>query len=96
MKMELVDMIRPQSGCELAEDLQFSVFKHIYDTSNGDPCDGCAHKQGCAFLTSQAHNESSRRRENFGKVGFETNAKIAERLGISKRQVAKMRKKGEL
>lgn len=92
-EIEFVDMIRPQSGCKLAEDLNFAVFQHIYNTSNGNPCDGCAHNRGCELLARQAKKEFQRRQENFGKVRFETNAQIAERLGVSKRQASKMKRR---
>ena len=91
--MEFVDMIRPGAGCKLAE-AGFAVFQHIYNTSNGDPCDGCGYNQGCELLEKEAKDSRLRKQGNFGKVGFETNAEIAERLGISKRQVVKMRKRG--
>jgi len=96
MRIELVDMIRPHSGCKLAEVTHLVVFQHIYETSNGDPCNGCIYNKKCELLARQAEKDLLRRQESFGKVRFETNAKIAERLGISKRQVAKMRKNREL
>jgi len=92
MEMEFVDMIRPQSGCKLAEDLHFAVFEHIYNTSKRYPCGGCVYKQKCELLARQVRGEFLRHQENFSKVGFETNAQIAKRLGISKRQASKMKK----
>ena len=94
--MELVDMIRPGSGCKLSEDMEFAVFKYIYVESSGNPCDGCAYNQGCELSAKQSRAGFLKRQRNFGKVSFETNAEVAKRLNISKRQVAKMRKRGEL
>ena len=94
--MELVDMIRPESGCKLAESTEFAVFRYIYIGSLGKPCNECAYFQGCELLAKEAQAGFSRRQKNFGKVDFETNAKIAKRLNVSKRQVAKMRKRGEI
>lgn len=94
--MEFVDMIRPGSGCRLAEEMEFSVFQYVYIGSLGNPCKGCAYIQKCKLLAKQARDAFSRKQKNFGKANFETNAEIAKRLNISKRQVAKMRKRGEV
>ncbi|KKM94829.1 hypothetical protein LCGC14_1194550 [marine sediment metagenome] len=94
--MEFVDMIRPDSGCTLANSEGFVMFQGIFRLSAGNPCDGCPHHSGCAFLREQLNTAHSRRVSNFGLHSHETNAEIAKRMNISKRQVAKMRKKGEL
>jgi len=94
--MELVDMIRPNSGCALAKGTGFIA---IFRLTNGQPCDGCAahHTPNeCEFLRKQLDAAHTRRRWNFNQHSHETNAEIAKRMGMSKRQVAKMRKKGEL
>jgi len=93
-----VDLIRPNSGCKLVEECGYAIFKGVFDHSGGDPCNGCAYEEGsrCQFLATIKLKASQSRRENFGKVSFKTNAEIAEEKGISKRQVAKMRKRGEL
>jgi len=93
-----VDLIRPDSGCKLVEECGYAIFKGVFDHSGGDPCNGCPYEEGpkCQFLITIKLKASQRRRENFGKVSFKTNAKIAEEKGISKRQVAKMRRRGLL
>ncbi|MFH1327436.1 MAG: hypothetical protein ABIH76_01080 [Candidatus Bathyarchaeota archaeon] len=102
LRDSFVNMIRPQSGCELANTTPFAIFKGIFEKTNGDICNGCAYKQNCSFLEKQIAKEEQRKKENFGKVNFETNAQIAERLSkkmgkeITPRQVSKMRKRGEL
>ncbi len=94
--MELVDMIRPDSECILANKMKFAMFKGLFDLTNGDPCEGCAYYSGCEFLRKRLNTAHSRRVRNFALHSYETNAEIAKRMGMSKRQVAKMRKKGEL
>lgn len=94
--MELTDMIRPNSGCTLADEMKFTMFQGIFRLAAGNPCDGCSYHSGCEFLREQLNAAHSRRVRNFGQHSHETNAEIAKRMGMSKRQVAKMRKKGEL
>ena len=94
--MELVDMIRPESGCRLAEETEFSVFQYVYNKSKGNPCGGCAYNRECELLDKQFRADFLKKQKNFGKANFETNAEIAKRLNISKRQVAKMRKRDEI
>ncbi|KKM89178.1 hypothetical protein LCGC14_1251160 [marine sediment metagenome] len=96
--MELVDMIRPNSGCALAKGSGFTVFQGLFKLTNGKPCWGCAYNipNECEFLRKQLDAAHTRRRWNFNQHSHETNAEIAKRMGMSKRQVAKMRKKGEL
>ena len=94
--MEFADFIRPGSGCKLSESMEFALFQYIYIGSLAKPCDGCAYIQGCKLLAKEASAHFSRKQKNFGKVNFETNAEIAKRLNVSKRQAAKMRKRGEI
>lgn len=94
--MILTDMLRPSSGCTLANDMKFTMFQGLFNLTNGDPCDGCPHHSGCGFLREQLNTAHSRRVRNFGQHSHETNAEIAERMGISKRKVAKMRRRKEL
>ena len=100
LRDSFVDMIRPQSGCTLAKD--YNIFKGIFYLTNGDPCRDCGFRGGCKFLEEQKIKEKQQRIKNFGKVNFETNAQIAERLSkkmgkeITPRQVSKMIKRGEL
>jgi hypothetical protein len=92
-----VDMVRPDSGCALANDMGFSMFIELFNRTHNNPCDGCSYHSGCEFLRKQSGASRSRRlRGFFGQHSHETNAKIAKRKGISKRQVTKMRKRGEL
>ncbi len=94
--MELTDMIRPNSGCTLANEMKFVMFQGLFKLTNGDPCEGCPHYSGCEFLQKLLNTAHARRMWNFKLHSHETNAEIAKRMGMSKRQVAKMRKKGEL
>ncbi len=94
--MEFVDMIRSDSGCTLANSMKLTMFQGLFKLTNGNPCDGCPYRSECGFLREQLNTAYSRRVRNFGQHSHETNAEIAKRMNISKRQVAKMRKKGEL
>ena len=96
---DFADMTRPESGCTLAK--EYNIFKGIFVLTQGNPCPGCGFNDGCKFLEKQKTEEKQRRTKNFGKVNFETNAQIAERLSkklgreITSRQVSKMRKRGD-
>jgi len=91
---KFIDLSKPDSGCQLAETMPFLAFKQLCEmTSN--VCDGCAYNP-CEKVKRDERLAKDKKKANFGKHNFETNADIAKRLGISKRQVAKMRKKGVL
>lgn len=108
MGYELTDMMQLDSGCKLAGDVGFILFKGIYDLTKGNPCDGCPYDASraadrisfatspCEFINEKTAKEKQVKAANFGKHAHETNAEIGERLGVSGRQVAKMRKRGEL
>ena len=100
-KLIFLDMVRPESGCKSAE--TYTVFKAIFDLTNGNPCSECGYKDDCYFLKRLEEKEKRQKIANFGRVDFETNAQIAKRLSkkmgrgiITSRQVSKMRKRGEL
>jgi hypothetical protein len=90
IKIELVDYVR--SSCKLAE--QFQVIKYIYGETNGKPCDGCAYQyDGCSAKTTLM-DRATRSRGNGKRVApEETNKQTATRMGITPRQVSKMKKK---
>ena len=92
-KDKYVDMIRPGSGCELAGEM--AVFQVIFAMSQGNPCLGCGFAKGCEFLKKTmvklVGHEAVRR-----LIGGKTNAELAKEKGVSKRQIAKMRKRGEI
>ena len=75
------------NGYELCEP-SIEIFWAVYGLTNGQPCHGCNCKDTCrAFKlinhpTAKAHPT----------VMVETNAEVAKRLGISKRQAAKVRR----
>lgn len=92
--MELTDMLRPDSGCTLANN--YAVFRGIFELTGGNPCGGCGYYNGCEFLQKQSEAAHARRVRNFGQHSHETNTEISKRMGVSKRQVAKMRKNKEL
>jgi len=91
-KIELVDFIR--SDCKLLKP-DVSILIEIYKLSNGDPCRECCYNGSCQVLKSfqlKEYHKASGQTKYIGK----TNQQIADELGISKRQVAKMRKRGEI
>lgn len=90
---KFVDMIRPKSGCDLAND--YGYFKGIWDSSNGNPCWGCG-SNPCAFLNKKEAKTKEKRKAKFMKVDFQTNAELAKEMGITKRQVSRLKKRGEL
>ena len=95
-KLEIIDMIKPDSGCQLVREMPFLIFTGIFARTGGDPCEGCFYNNDCSFLRKKVHKEKQKRQDNFGKVSFKTNAEIAKEKGKTKRQVSKMRKRGEI
>jgi hypothetical protein len=81
------------NGCELAKP-KHEILAGIWNLTGGDPCTGCALQKSCEAIWKirKAHGGKKRK---FTKP-VETNAIIAKRLGISTRQVSKMRKRGEI
>ena len=78
-------------NCELRKSFgndKWAAFIYIYKKTNGNPCRECFYKVKCkiyrTFITNTSTNYS------------ETNSEVAERLGISKRKVSKMRRNGEI
>jgi len=87
-KIELVDYVR--SDCELHK---HGLFVGIYHATNGNPCIGCAYFENCTVVTAlmSKANISTRHR-----LTTETNKETATRMGITPRQVSKMRKAGKI
>jgi len=85
-------------GCNLAKDM-YEIFRGIWEYQNGNPCKGCAEFHECKLRKEiyEARNKPrpSSSASNSMKDGI-TNADIARVLGISKRQAAKKRARGEL
>jgi len=81
------------NGCELQRP-SMGTFVLVYQKSGGDPCRECNCKDTCKAWPLINHPTSKLQPASSAKV--ETNADIAARLGISKRQVAKLRKAGKL
>lgn len=92
VKIELADYLR--SSCALLSPSPVMLIE-IYNRSNGDPCYGCGYANNCQTKHDLKLAAKQKSRGQGIYLG-ETNAEIAKRLGISKRQVAKMRKNGEL
>lgn len=88
MKFELEDLLR--SSCWFAK-TKPNVLILIYFLTGKDPCAKCNMKNDCKAL-----NDLGRHKHRPKIHGAETNAEIAERLGVTPRQVSKMRKRGEL
>ncbi len=82
------------TGCNYHDENQ-DKFKRAYQLYNGNPCQVCVYKNTCKKLSDK---KSWLAGEIYIAPSTEvkTNAEIAKELGISKRQVAKMRKRGEL
>lgn len=80
--------------CKLMDEspLQFHL---ICRATKNDPCDGCFHKEGgmCPGYQLMAHGEQPKRSQIAPVM---TNKEIAEKLGVSKREVSRMRKNGTL
>jgi len=91
---KFIDLIRPNSGCKLAESMSFSMFQGLCERTK-NICDGCAFNP-CEKMRKDKERDKAMRRANFGTHTHKTNAEIAKEMGISKRQVSKMKKKGEL
>ena len=79
------------NGCELCSP-SLEMFILVYAATGGNPCNGCNCKGTCKAWS--LINHPAAKLHPTKKV--ETNADIAERLNISKRQVAKMRREGTL
>ncbi len=95
MKAELRVFLN--KGCELANP-EPAVLIDIYDQSGGDPCNGCGCISGCELYRklgrySKKNSKPGRARD---LKSIATNAEIAEKKGISKRQAAKLRREGKL
>lgn len=81
-----------EKGCALSKDKE--IFAGIWSNSKMVPCIGCGHSYNCQLLVV-FYLADQKRKENPVRIQTEINAKIAEKLGISKRQVSKRRKRGE-
>ena len=75
--------------CELFNNSPM-IFIGIYNLSSGKPCMGCAWESGCECKKNL--NKSSSKPKELKP----TNAELGVRLGISGRQVSKLRKAGTL
>jgi hypothetical protein len=87
MKIPYTDYIR--SSCELAGQ---SIFLGLWKATGEYPCGGCGYKT----CPTRKELEFKNTPKPIPGKHFETNAQIASRLGVSKRQVAKMRRDGRL
>jgi hypothetical protein len=88
-----------QNDCELQKP-DPSLLMAIFALSYGDPCSDCNCKNTCPAWAKLQGNEKQLKKALFMTkdvpVTGETNAQVADRLGVSKRQVAKMRRDGKL
>jgi hypothetical protein len=87
MKIPYTDYIR--SSCELAKE---KMFLGLWQITGEYPCNGCGYEKCRARKELEIKNTL----KPIPGKHFETNAQIASRLGVSKRQVAKMRRDGRL
>jgi len=88
-KIELVDYVR--SDCELHKQ---GFLIGIYRATNGNPCIGCAHFMNCTAVDDLM--SKAKIRTEYKLSAEETNKQTAVRLGITPRQVSKMRKIGKI
>jgi len=69
------------------------LFTALYDLTNGDPCAGCYKNN--SFCGCDTYERSLVSTREPTQTPVETNAQVAERLGVSKRQASKMVVRGE-
>jgi len=91
-----VDMAQPNSGCDVAEGMDIIMFKGLFEITGGNICPECVERDQCAFQERRKSLKKAAHAVRFGNHGHKTNAEYATDMGVSKRQVAKMRKRGEL
>ncbi len=91
LKNKAVAMMAPNSGCKLADGpiINKTMFAGVFDQANGNVCDGCSHNSNCS-AKSKFINYTGDPRLKQGP----TNAELAKKHGISKRQASKMRAAG--
>jgi len=87
-RIELVDYVR--SDCELHK---HGLLIGVYRLTNGNPCIGCVYFENCTVVTTLMSKANVNTRN---KMMYETNKETAARMGITPRQVSKMRKAGRL
>ena len=75
--------------CDLFNNTNPLVFIGIYNLTQENPCNGCFKESIC---TDKPNN--TKKHKTF--ISKPTNAELAEKLGVSKRQVSKLRAKGIL
>ena len=92
-KIELSDFLK--SDCELGNPFPAMLIE-IYKRFGGDPCCGCGYAPNCKVKLALEADSKARQRGDKCRIVQESNTDIAKRLGISKRQVSKLRKRGEL
>ena len=61
------------------------LFFGLYQATKGNVCEGCPY--GCRLNTNKKTNTFK---------NYKTNSEIAKSIGVSPRQVSKMRKRGEI
>lgn len=88
------------SDCKLMKSMMkqpIMSFMDIYNATSGDPCTtGCAWYDSGKCKTYKSLCLNQRKDPGVAKASTFTNSYIAKKLGISKRQVSKMRKDGSL
>lgn len=93
-----------ESGCIIGGDdhTAFGVgalITALYIVTQGNPCNECHCKLTCPAWKLIKAEEEARRSANRPRTGEPcgpTNSELAARLGVSKRQISKMRTKGTL
>ena len=92
MKIPLVDFIK-SDYCLLAKYMIGP--NNLYDLSGGNPCKECSYRKNCPTRPKLESRQNRTNRSNKNRYPL-TNKQIADLLNVSKRQVAKLRKSGEL
>lgn len=89
-------MLYKTSGCEIAEDKGEGYFMGLYDAVGGQVCQDCGLVEVCKAPDVIRLAVLKYREKLLSKAPAKTNAELAKEHGISKRQVAKMRREGKL
>lgn len=81
------------AGCILLESIEGTAFMGLHQVTNGNVCKECTYKSSCA---AKVAIERAKQQGTPITSPAKTNAELAKKLGVSKRQVAKMRAAGTL
>ena len=86
-----------ERDCQLVQDMATTkiTFAGLHHACRGFPCEGCPHQIGCSHYLILTPPPKRVIKQKIGKPG-PTNAELAKKHGVTKRQISKMRKQGLL